>query len=182
MKRYTNSQRGRTTARPVQESDMPHRENDERLAASPNRIPWPPILILSALGLAWVGQAIVTLHVPLPAFVHGLGAVLILAALGLMGWAFIAFARARANIRPDRAATTVIATGPFAWSRNPIYLSEAILLAGLGLWHGSLWYGIALALFGPAVTHFAIRREEAHMAARFGQAWIDYASRVRRWL
>jgi protein-S-isoprenylcysteine O-methyltransferase Ste14 len=161
---------------------MPDGENQQSLATSPNRIPWPPILILSALALAWIGQSLVALRLPLPALVHGLGGALVVAALGLMGWAFIAFARARANIRPDRAATTVISSGPFAISRNPIYLSEAILLAGLGLWHGSLWYGIALALFGPAVTHFAIRREEAHMAARFGQAWIDYASRVRRWL
>jgi protein-S-isoprenylcysteine O-methyltransferase Ste14 len=161
---------------------MPHRENDKGLAASPNRIPWPPILILSALALAWIGQGWVALPVVLPSLVHGLGAVLVVAALGLMGWAFIAFARARANIRPDRAATTVISSGPFAISRNPIYLSEAILLAGLGLWHGSLWYAIALALFVPAVTQLAIRREEVHMAARFGQHWLDYANRVRRWL
>jgi protein-S-isoprenylcysteine O-methyltransferase Ste14 len=161
---------------------MPQGENDKTIAASPNRIPWPPILILSALALAWVGQGWLPLGIGLPQAVHGLGAAMIAAALALMAWAFIAFLRARANIRPDRAATTVIASGPFALSRNPIYLSEAILLAGLGLWHGSLWYVIALALFVPAVTHLAIRREEAHMAARFGQAWTDYAGRVRRWL
>jgi protein-S-isoprenylcysteine O-methyltransferase Ste14 len=99
-----------------------------------------------------------------------------------MAWAFIAFARAKANIRPDRAATHLIDSGPFAISRNPIYLSEAMLLVGLGLWQGSLWHVIALTLFLPAVSHLAVRREEAHMEARFGEEWRAYAGRVRRWL
>jgi protein-S-isoprenylcysteine O-methyltransferase Ste14 len=99
-----------------------------------------------------------------------------------MVWSFLAFARAKANIRPDRAASHLIVSGPFSLSRNPIYLSEALLLAGLGLWNGSLWYVVALTFFVPVVSLLAIRREEAHMEAKFGQEWRAYAGRVRRWL
>jgi protein-S-isoprenylcysteine O-methyltransferase Ste14 len=157
-------------------------EQRDEFATSPNRLPWPPILFFSALGLAWAGTAWWPLPLARPAPVAMAGGLVALAALGLMLWAFLAFARARANIRPDRAATQIISTGPFAISRNPIYLSEALLLAGLGLWHGSFWYVIALTAFVPLVTHLAIRREEAHMAARFGEEWRAYASKVRRWL
>ena len=155
---------------------------DRRAAESPNAIPWPPILFLSALGLAWVGTALSPLPLARPAPVAWTGGMIAMAGLGLMAWAFIAFARAKANIRPDRAATHLIDSGPFAISRNPIYLSEALLLAGIGLWNGSLWYVLALTLFAPAVSRLAIRREEAHMEARFGEEWRAYAARVRRWL
>jgi protein-S-isoprenylcysteine O-methyltransferase Ste14 len=155
---------------------------DRRIALRPNSIPWPPMLFLAALALAFAGTAWTPLPLARPAPVAWTGGVIALSALGLMTWAFLAFARAKANIRPDRAATKVIATGPFAISRNPIYLSEAMLLAGLGLWQGSLWHIIAVTLFVPAVTILAIRREEAHMEAMFGGEWRAYAERVRRWL
>jgi protein-S-isoprenylcysteine O-methyltransferase Ste14 len=155
---------------------------DRRMALRPNSIPWPPILFFAALGLAFAGTAWMPLPLARPAPVAWTGGVLALAGLGLMAWAFIAFARANANIRPDRAATHLIDTGPFALSRNPIYLSEALLLAGLGLWQGSLWHIIALTLFLPAVSLLAVRREEAHMEAVFGGEWRAYAARVRRWL
>jgi protein-S-isoprenylcysteine O-methyltransferase Ste14 len=155
---------------------------DRRAAESPNSIPWPPILFLSALALGWAGTAFLPLPLARPVPVAWTGGVIALAGLGLMAWSFIAFARAKANIRPDRAATHLIDTGPFAISRNPIYLSEALLLAGLGLWQGSLWHIVALTLFLPAVSLLAVRREEAHMEARFGEGWRNYAARVRRWL
>ncbi len=154
----------------------------EEIATRPNRIPWPPLLFFSALGLAWAGTAWLPLPLWRPPPVAWAGGLMALAALGLMLWSFITFARARANIRPDRAATHLIASGPFALSRNPIYLSEALLLAGLALWHGALWYVIALTAFVPLVTQLAIKREEAHMSARFGDEWRAYAGRVRRWL
>jgi protein-S-isoprenylcysteine O-methyltransferase Ste14 len=164
------------------EQAMPVTPPDRRIAETPNRIPWPPILFLAALGLAFAGTSFAPLPLARPAPVAWTGGLIALAALGLMVWSFLAFARARANIRPDRAASQLIDTGPFSLSRNPIYLSEALLLAGLGLWNGSLWYVVALTFFVPAVTYLAIRREEAHMEALFGQEWRAYAGRVRRWL
>jgi protein-S-isoprenylcysteine O-methyltransferase Ste14 len=152
---------------------------DER----PNRIPWPPILFGLALALGFFGGWLMPLAPagwPFPLAAIGWAGVA--GAVALMGWAFLAFRRAKANILPHRAATTVIATGPFAFSRNPIYLSEAIILASLAAATGSAWWLVAAGLFVSVATRLAIVREEAHMAAQFGAAWAEYAARVRRWL
>ena len=79
--------------------------------------------------------------------------------------------RHRANILPHRAATTLVTSGPFALSRNPIYLGNTLLLAGAGVMFGNVWF--LLGAIGSAwlVTVLAIRREEAHLEARFGEAW-----------
>ncbi len=55
-------------------------------------------------------------------------------------------------------------------------------MAGFGFVGGSLWWWLLLPVFVMAVTRLAVVREEAHMAAKFGPVWEDYASRVRRWL
>jgi protein-S-isoprenylcysteine O-methyltransferase Ste14 len=75
-----------------------------------------------------------------------------------------------------------LTSGPFAWSRNPIYLGEASLIAGFGLLKGSLWLLIAAITFVNLVTLLAVIREEAHLAARFGEDWQAYVRKVRRWL
>jgi protein-S-isoprenylcysteine O-methyltransferase Ste14 len=75
-----------------------------------------------------------------------------------------------------------VTRGPFALSRNPIYLGEALILSGLAGIESSAGYAAAAALFVILVTRLAIVREEAHLAARFGAAWEAYAGRVRRWL
>jgi protein-S-isoprenylcysteine O-methyltransferase Ste14 len=103
-------------------------------------------------------------------------------AILLVAWSFLTFRMARSNILPHKAADSLITGGPFTFSRNPIYLSEAILLVALGLINGSLWYWLLTPAFMVAVARLGIRREEAHMAAKFGAAWTAYASTVRRWL
>ena len=152
-------------------------------ADRPNHIPWPPILFGAALILGFGAERLVPLApgdwpraLSLPGWAGVAGA------LGLMGWAFVSFQRAKANIWPHRAASTLIEAGPFGFSRNPIYLAEALLLGSMAVASGSIWWLVALALFVMAATKFAIEREEAHMRARFGAAWDDYAACVRRWL
>jgi protein-S-isoprenylcysteine O-methyltransferase Ste14 len=99
-----------------------------------------------------------------------------------MVWSFLTFRAEKTTILPHQGAERLIARGPFRLSRNPIYLSEAILLIGLSLANASLWYALITPVFMFAVTRLAIVREEAHLAARFGADWEIYARRVRRWL
>ena len=149
----------------------------------PNVIPWPPILFLAALALAHVMSRAVPLALPGPVVVLApVGWLLVVASLGLMLWAFLAFRQHQTSVLPNRRADALITDAPFNISRNPIYLSEAVLLFGLGLVNASLWYVLVIAPFMMAVTRMAIIREEAHLAARFGPEWTAYAARVRRWL
>ena len=149
----------------------------------PNVIPWPPILFLGALAVAHLLSRVLPLSLPGPvALLVPVGWLLVVASLGLMLWAFLAFRQHQTSVLPNRRADALITAAPFHISRNPIYLSEAVLLFGLGLVNTSLWYGLVIAPFMLAVSRMAIIREEAHLAARFGSEWSAYAARVRRWL
>ena len=149
----------------------------------PNVIPWPPILFLGALALAYLLSRVLPLLLPGPvALFVRVGWLLVVASLGFMLWAFLAFRQHQTSVLPNRRADALITAAPFNISRNPIYLSEAVLLFGLGLVNASLWYVLVIAPFMLAVSRMAIIREEAHLAARFGSEWSAYAARVRRWL
>ena len=153
---------------------------------TPNRIAWPPLIygaaILLALGLERIcplGQGWMAAHRPVLVVV-GLAAMAVGA--GLDSAAMLTMRRHRANILPHRPATTLLTTGPFAWSRNPIYLGNTVMLAGAGVAFANAWLlGAALAA-AAAVSGLAIRREERHLEARFGASWLAYRARTPRWL
>jgi protein-S-isoprenylcysteine O-methyltransferase Ste14 len=147
--------------------------------------PWPPLLlvaaVLAALSLDWL-----LLRLPVPfaetETVHFAGMLLLIAGIALVIWAMLAFRRHATSIRPDRASNALIATGPFAFSRNPIYLGEAIGMVGAALAFNRLWLLLAVPVFVLLVTRLAIEREEAYLERRFGASYSDYKARVRRWL
>lgn len=152
----------------------------------PNAVPWPPVLYGAAIIVAIVLGRLAPVGLPSPGFIGELfafwiGLSLLLAGAGLDGSAMWTMVRARANILPHRAATALVTRGPFAFSRNPIYLGNTLMMVGAGLAFGNPWLigtGITAALL---VERLAIRREEQHLDARFGPAWRDYSARVRRW-
>lgn len=78
---------------------------------------------------------------------------------------------------PDRLVTS----GPFAFSRNPMYVGHIIFLAGLALTLHS-WLAAALAVFTVLRFDARIRRDEARLLERFGEPYANYQARVRRWL
>ena len=147
---------------------------------APNRYPLPPLLTVGAVLLGWLVHVLTPS--PLPDGLAPLGWTLVAAALAIDVWAALTFRRHRANIRPDRAATTLIEDGPFARSRNPIYLANVMLTAGLGLALSNGWLLLAALVLLVALRQLAVMREEEHMARRFPAAWPAYAARVRRWL
>lgn len=153
-------------------------------SATPNTVPWPPIILTGAVAAAIaLGRLYpVSGFVPTGWAAWGLGGVAILAGLGFDLAAMVAMHRGRANILPHRPATALVTTGPFALSRNPIYLGNSLLLAGVGVAFGNAWFLLAAVVAARLVTLLAIRREEAHLAARFGAAWTAYAARTPRWL
>jgi protein-S-isoprenylcysteine O-methyltransferase Ste14 len=116
-------------------------------------------------------------HAPIRAF----GAMLLAVGLGLDVWAMAAMSRRRANILPHRAATALVTTGPFAWSRNPIYLGNTIVLIGVGFAFSNPWFLAVAPLAAMAVLRLAILREEAHLAEIFGPAWQRYRCGTARW-
>jgi protein-S-isoprenylcysteine O-methyltransferase Ste14 len=152
-------------------------END-----SPNRIPWPPIIYLTAAAAGIVLARMWPLPWPDIAGLTLAGGILALAALAWDVTSMLAFAKHKANIMPNKAATKLITTGPFAWSRNPIYLGNTLLVLGAGTYFGNWWLVGAAFVAAFATQKLAIEREERHMAAKFGSEWETYTKRVRRWV
>lgn len=147
-------------------------------------VPWPPIIFAGTVAVAVMLKYLVPLGGMLPASsaVRLTGAAAMLAGIALDVAAMLEMHRAKANIQPHRAATSLVTTGPFALSRNPIYLGNTVLIAGAGVAFGNPWLVLMAVVIVRLVSLLAVRREEAHLAARFGEAWVAYAKRTPRWL
>lgn len=154
--------------------------DDER----PTSLPWPPILLVIVVAAAvllgqtwplpWPGLA------DLPARVVGVcfGA----AGIVLLTAAILTLRRHGTTVQPNAGATILVTTGPFGFFRNPIYLGDALILFGLAEITTNIWFVIGALVFGLMVTWFAIIPEERHLERRFGQAYLDYKAKTRRWL
>jgi protein-S-isoprenylcysteine O-methyltransferase Ste14 len=151
----------------------------------PNSLPWPPIIYLAAIvasvllnilyPVPWFGQ-------PLSGIFFAIGWLMIAAFVALNISAIRALRRAGTTVRPDRSTDHLVTDGPFAFTRNPLYLAGTILVLGIGLVSGIVWF-LLLAIFAAfAVQKLAIEREERHLQARFGKIYLDYARRVRPWI
>jgi protein-S-isoprenylcysteine O-methyltransferase Ste14 len=101
------------------------------------------------------------------------------AALGLAG--LRAFRRAGTPFLPYRETLAIVTDGPFRFTRNPLYFSAILALAGVALWWDSLWLLALLPLVAVALQRLVIGPEERYLEARFGARYRDYRARVRRW-
>jgi protein-S-isoprenylcysteine O-methyltransferase Ste14 len=98
--------------------------------------------------------------------------------------AFIQFWRARTTINPHRpeAASTLVTSGVYAWTRNPMYLGLALLLLGWAIRLGTLTPFAGPLLFVLLIQRVQIRPEEHALRAQFGADYERYCGRVNRWL
>jgi protein-S-isoprenylcysteine O-methyltransferase Ste14 len=76
----------------------------------------------------------------------------------------------------------IVRTGPYRFSRNPIYLAFSVFQLGIAIWVNSVWL-LATLVGAVALIHYVvIRREEQYPERRFGAQYLDYKASVRRWL
>lgn len=152
---------------------------------SPNRLPWPPIIYLAAIAISIALGLLFPLpwiSAPLSDILFAAGWLLVAAMVALDFSAMRTMARAKTTIMPNRASEHLVTTGAFSFTRNPIYLGNTLLMIGVGLITGIVWF-LPLAVAAAFATQkLAIEREEGHLEARFGKKYRDYAKRVRRWI
>ncbi len=100
--------------------------------------------------------------------------------LGLSG--FREMRRAGTNVDPSHPTTAIVEAGPYRFTRNPLYVGMALVYSGIAAWANSL----PAALFLPAVLHLVdrgvIKREERYLEGKFGDEYLRYKGRVRRWI
>ncbi len=106
----------------------------------------------------------------------------LLAALTLLGWSLWTFWRHRASPEYGNPVLVLLRTGPYRFSRNPLFITNALLYAGLAMALDNLWAVCLVPVLVLALGRVVITREEPFLAERFGEAYADYRRQVRRWL
>jgi protein-S-isoprenylcysteine O-methyltransferase Ste14 len=101
---------------------------------------------------------------------------------GLMAGGMSRFLRARTTILPMRPASALVTSGPYRFTRNPMYLGLALLTLGFALFFNTWWIVVLLVPALIVVDRAVIAREEAYLRRRFGGEYEAYRRRVRRWL
>lgn len=141
----------------------------------------PPLVFLLAISLgiglnrAWPSPFI-------PSHLRLLGPFLVLCAVLLFFLSLREFRAAGTSVRGTERTTAIVRTGPYRFSRNPIYVAFILLVAGLSVWLNDLW---VLLMLVPAVGVMAlvvIPREERFLERNFQSQYARYKTAVRRWL
>jgi protein-S-isoprenylcysteine O-methyltransferase Ste14 len=142
----------------------------------------PPIVYLISL----LSGVVIHLVVPwrfLPAgFAVPLGVSLVVVAIALFSSAVGKFRAAGTLVPARQPTTTIVRTGPYRFSRNPIYLAFSVLQLGIAMWVNSVWLLITLAGAVALINFVVIPREERYLERKFGALYLDYKVSVRRWL
>jgi protein-S-isoprenylcysteine O-methyltransferase Ste14 len=110
------------------------------------------------------------------------GAVLIFLALNLATFAAREMIQIKTTLFLQKPATDLATAGAFAWSRNPIYLGMVLLCGGVAIFTNSLWTLLFTVAFAAILQKGVIEPEEAYLERRFGKRYLDYKTRVRRWI
>ncbi len=145
----------------------------------------PPLALAAVTALAMAGLAFVSpgldVAVPSHRFVAGL---LFIAGAWVALEGVLVFRRHRTTVNPlaPGHSSTLVASGIYRWSRNPMYLGMLLVLAGWGAWLANAASACLLPAFVLYLNRFQIGPEERALRAKFGAAFEQYARSVRRWL
>ena len=141
----------------------------------------PPLIYASSI-LGGIGIDRVA-PLPMPFGLHGplYSGILLALVLLLAGLCIYEFHKAGTDVRPDRPDSALITSGPYCYSRNPLYLGLTLVQVAAATWFNNAWV-LAMAVVSVAViSRYAIRREEHYLESLFGESYREYKQRVRRW-
>jgi protein-S-isoprenylcysteine O-methyltransferase Ste14 len=145
------------------------------------RVPPPPVYLLALLlGLLLDRRA----HVPfLPRGVaRMLGWPLVGGGAALVAWFVRTMRSVDTTIRIDKPVSSLVQDGPFRYTRNPGYVALAMIYAGVAVLRNALWAILLLPLVLYVIQREVIEREERYLERTFGEEYLDYKTRVRRWV
>ena len=142
----------------------------------------PPFLYVAVFLVGLLLQRVLPVA-PLPrAASRFVAAFLLAAGCGLIYWSMDLFRRAGTSPVPMRPATALVRSGPYRWTRNPMYLGLLLLYAGVALLFDVFWALVLIPLIPPLIGWLVIRREERYLEERFGDDYHRYKEQVGRWI
>jgi len=144
----------------------------------------PPIVALLCGLMIWGLSVVLPLH-HVDAELRNSIAYILLGMAGVIDvWALISFRLARTTIDPryPHTTSTIVSTGIYRYSRNPMYLGLVFMLSALSIWLGARLGLFVVVLFILYINKFQIEPEEKELEKQFGDSYLDYMARVRRWI
>jgi len=149
---------------------------------NPGVVAPPPLIFAAALGAGLLfnrRRPMPFLPRPLPRL---LGWPLVAAGISLALWGLREMRRAGTNVDPYRPTTAIVEGGPYAYTRNPLYVAMALVYAGLSARANALPAASLLPVVLHIVDRGVVRREERYLEGKFGEEYGRYKGRVRRWI
>ena len=143
------------------------------------KITFPPVILLASFVL----QIILLFSFPISVDLSSLlGLILILSGISLVFVSFKFMRKMKTTFIPDGTPEVLISSGPFKFSRNPIYLGMLTVLVGVAFLMSSLSAIIIAFVFGIIINFTWIAHEEKKLHELFSEDWENYSSKVRRWI
>lgn len=142
----------------------------------------PPFVLLIHIVVAFLLNWLFPLSFVSSKFAEKLGYMFVFAGLGFAFWGIGQFRKVHTTLDPHGSVKTLVTSGPYRFSRNPIYLGLLCTLIGLPLVLGNSWGVLLSPIFMLSMVELVIKHEEAYLERKFKDVYTSYQSRVRRWL
>ena len=141
----------------------------------------PPILTVLHIVAAYLLTGSIPLFLTVPPIVENIGFAFVVVGFLFGLAAFLEFRRARTTLVPHGSVASIVTSGVYRFSRNPIYVGFLFMVIGIPLNSGTYWGAVLAPIFFLLCNKLVIEREEAYLEKKFGDVYISYKSRVRRW-
>jgi protein-S-isoprenylcysteine O-methyltransferase Ste14 len=156
---------------------MPSDEQDKAGIAAP-----PPLIYLGALGFGLLLNRRFPIAILPPRIARGLGWPLLGGGALLLGWFEWALRRGGTPTNPYKPVSRIVTDGPFHYTRNPAYLSMAMIYTGIASLANALWAILLLPVALLVIQRGVIEREERYLERKFSEEYLRYKAQVRRWI
>jgi protein-S-isoprenylcysteine O-methyltransferase Ste14 len=160
-------------------------DNNPRKDAAAVRIFPPAVPLLTVFGGLALERALpLKFNLMLPAPLrYWVGAGIVISAVYLLGFKAVrTMRRSGQSENPYKKTTEIISTGPFSLTRNPMYLQMVLVCVGCAILFSSIWIIILTPICALLLHILVIRPEEIYLEQKFGDTYLDYKRRVRRWI
>ncbi len=142
----------------------------------------PPLIFFVFALLGFPLNMMLPLHLGTSMILKVVGSLLLVMVILFVVYIKRLFDHNKTHIEPWRTTHHIITQGVYRYSRNPIYLSFSVFFTGLALIFNNVWILISIVPSLCCIHFFIIKKEEGYLEEKFGQEYLDYKNKVRRWL
>jgi protein-S-isoprenylcysteine O-methyltransferase Ste14 len=146
------------------------------------KTPKPPVFVFAALAAMLVAHARVPIRQILPFPWNLLGGIPLLFGAALLAYTLRLFRHHRTTPTPFHSPRTLVTSGPFRFTRNPMYVGILLMFSGVAGLLGTVTPWLVVPALGVVFDRLVIRQEEKQLEMKFADAYRGYRSSVRRWL